>query len=236
MTLSELSYNIKNLAAGGQGNNDDSTLKIKQIEFWIRAYRAVGVLSTTEYGKKIDSQLVQDLGAVPLVEVDMADPSCPLEPEWGCTIKKFEIPKLIDFPNNRAMTFIGKIDKRTPFVIDSADVTIFKESTVFGKVLNRAYPVGQTIYVRLYGNDRDMEYINFRGVFEDPTVVNSWATIGCDPVCYNKMTDEYPMPLSMYDFVTTSIMQKELNMTIQTKDDEMNNAKDEAGIEQPVKG
>ncbi len=55
MTLSELSYNIKNLAAGGQGNNDDSTLKIKQIEFWIRAYRAKGVLNITEYGKNIDS-------------------------------------------------------------------------------------------------------------------------------------------------------------------------------------
>ena len=40
MTLSELSYNIKNLAASGQGNNDDSTLTIRQVEFWIRAYRA----------------------------------------------------------------------------------------------------------------------------------------------------------------------------------------------------
>ena len=169
----------------------------------------------------------------------MSDPTsvdsieCPVCPEWGCTIKKFNIPKLISFPNNRAMSFIGKIDKRTPFIIDAADVTIFKESTAFGKILNRVYPVGQTVYVRLYGNDQHLEHINFRGVFEDPTAVYSWATSGCEPVCYNPLTDEYPMPLSMYDFVTTNILQKELNIVMQTSEDELNNAKDENGLQAP---
>ncbi len=241
MTLSELSYNIKNLAKGGQGNSDDDSLNIRQIEFWIRAYRAKGILEFTNYGKNIDSSLIQDLGCIPLVEVDMSDPAildpeCPVCPEWGCTIKKFEMPKLVDFPNNRAIAFVGKIDKRTPFIIDSADVTIFKESTQFGKNLNRVYPVGQTFYVRLYGNDRDIEYINARGVYEDPSTVFKWATAGCAPVCYNPLKDEYPMPLSMYDFVTTNIMQKELNVTMQTKEDEMNNAKDEDGLEPGLKG
>ena len=239
MTLSELSYNIKNLANGGQGNNDDNTLNIRQIEFWIRAYRASAVLAMTQYGKNIDAQLIQDLGCIPLIEVDMTDsnldPECPC-PEWGCTIKKFKVPKLINFPNNRAMSFVGKIDKRTPFIIDSPDITIFKEATAFGKILNRVYPVGQTIYVRLYGNDRDMEYVNFRGVFEDPSTVHNYASPGCASECYNPLTDEYPMPLSMYDFVTTNILQKELNIVMQTNDDELNNAKDEDGIQTPVKG
>ncbi len=242
MTLSELSYNIKNLAKGGQGNSDDDSLNIRQVEFWIRAYRAKGILDLTNYGKHIDSSLVQDLGCIPLVEVDMSDPKsqdsidCPVCPEWGCTIKKFEMPKLVDFPNNRAITFVGKIDKRTPFIIDSADVTMFKEHTAFGKNLNRVYPVGQTFYVRLYGDDMNLEYINARGVYEDPATVFSWVTPGCAPECYNPLTDEYPMPLSMYDYVTSSILQKELNITMQTQEDIMNNAKDEDGIEQPVKG
>lgn len=241
MTLSELSYNIKNLAAAGQGNSDDATLNIRQVEFWIRAYRASAILSWTEYGKSIDPQMVQDLGCVPLVEVDMADPqesgdNCVVCPEWGCTIKKIDIPKLIDFPYNRGVLYVGKIDKRTPFILDSADVSIFKEHTAFGKQMNRAYLIGNRMYFRLYGNDRDIEYVNIRGVFEDPAKVYQWVKPGCEPKCYNPLVDEYPMPLSMYDYVTSNILQKELNITIKTMDDKLNNAKDEKGIEAPVKG
>jgi len=236
MTLSELSYNIKNIAKGGQGNSDDDNLNIRQIEFWIRAYRARGILQTTDFGKAIDPQMVQDLGCMPLEEVDMADPDCPSCPDWGCTIKKINIPKLVDFPYNRGVLFVGKIDKRTPFILDAADVSVFKEHTAFGKQMNRAYLIGNKMYFRLYGDDQAIKYVNVRGVFEDPTEVYSWATAGCDAKCYDPLTDEYPMPLSMYEYVTSSILSRELNMTVQTKEDEMNNAKDEDGIEQPVKG
>ena len=92
------------------------------------------------------------------------------------------------------------------------------------------------MYLKLYGNDVDLEYVNIRGVFEDPAKVYEWPIKGCEPKCYDPLKDEYPMPLSMYEYVTSSIMQKELNMTIQTKEDELNNAKDERGIEPPVKG
>tara|TARA_R110002072_G_scaffold1582_2_gene13150 strand:- start:6069 stop:6776 length:708 start_codon:yes stop_codon:yes gene_type:complete len=235
MTLSELSYNIKNLAASGQGNNDDSTLTIRQVEFWIRAYRAKGILNITDYGKNIDPQMVQDLGVIPLLEVDAADSNCP-KVEWGCKIKKIELPKLVDFPYNRGLLFVGKIDKRSPFILDSSDVSIFKESTAFGKQMSRCYLVGNTMYIKLYNNDVDMKYINVRGVFEDPTKVYEWPTEGCTPKCYDPMKDEYPMPLSMYEYVTGSIMQKELNMIIQTKEDETSNAKDEQGVENPIKG
>jgi len=155
---------------------------------------------------------------------------------WGCKIKKIDIPKLIDFPYNRGVLFVGKIDKRTPFILDSADVSMFKEATAFGKQLNRAYLIGNRMYIKLFGNDVDMEYINVRGVFEDPATVSTWSTAGCSPKCYDPLTDEYPMPLSMYDYVTTSILQKELNVVMQTKEDELNNAKDEDGLEAPVNG
>lgn len=235
MKLSELSYNIRNLASAGQGNSDDSSLNIRQIEFWIRAYRAKGILNVTDYGKNIDPQLVQDLGVVPLTEVDAADSNCP-DIEWGCSVKKIDIPKLVDFPYNRGILFVGKIDKTTPFILDGADVNMFKAATAFGKQMNRCFLVGNTMYFKLYGNDRDMEYVNIRGVFENPVEVYEWPVKGCEPKCFDPLTDEYPMPLSMYEYVTSSIMQRELNMTIQTKEDELNNAKDEKGLEPPVKG
>ena len=82
MTIDELAYNIRNIARNGQGDNDDinTRLSLDQIKFWIHQYRALAMLQDTNYGKEIDADFVQDLGAVPIEEVDMADPDCPCEP------------------------------------------------------------------------------------------------------------------------------------------------------------
>ena len=76
-TLDQYAYNIRNIARGGQGDSDDERLKIKQIKFWINGYRASGIFQVSDYGKNIDPQLIQDLGVVPLQEVDKADSDCP---------------------------------------------------------------------------------------------------------------------------------------------------------------
>lgn len=236
MTLNHYAYNIRNIGRAGQGNSDDDSLNIRQVKFWVNAWRAVGVLQRTEYGKSIDPQLIQDLGCVPLEEVDMSDPNCPVCPEWGCKIKKITLPKIVDFPYNRGIVFVGKLDKRTPFIIDSADTSIFKEATQFGNLTSRVYMVGNTMYLKLTNKDKGLKYINVRGVFEDPSSVSKYSTPGCDPVCHDDSVDEYPMPLSMYDFVTKNILMTELNMTLKTEEDLLNNAKSEQGVEAPVKG
>jgi len=235
MTLNHYAYNIRNIARAGQGNSDDELLNIRQVKFWINAWRAVGVLQRTEYGKHIDPQLVQDLGVVPLLTVDAADSNCPAV-EYGCTVKKIILPKLVDFPYNRGVVFVGKIDKRTPFIIDSADTTIYKEATQFGNLTSRVYMIGNTMYVKLSAKDKGLKYINVRGVFEDPESVATYTAPGCDATCYDSSVDEYPMPLGMYDFVTKNILMTELSMTLQTAEDELNNAKSEKGVEAPVKG
>lgn len=231
MTIDQLAYNIRNIARNGQGDNDDinTRLSLDQIKFWIHQYRALGMLQDTNYGKEIDADFVQDLGAVPIEEVDMADPDCPCEPEWGCKIKKLSIdlPDLVDFPQNRALVFVGKIDKITPIVIDKPDTTIFEREARFGKLMNRAYRIGNKLYFYLREQDVDMEYVNIRAVFENPTEVGRYTHPGCDPVCFDDKTDSYPMPIHMNDFITTNILQKELNMTLNTVNDQMNNAKDE---------
>lgn len=231
MTLDELAYNIRNIARNGQGDSDDTQtrLSLDQIKFWIHQYRALGLQQATDYGKDIDSDIIQDLGAVPLEEVDMSDPKCKCEPVFGCTIKKLsiELPNLVDFPQGRSLVFVGKIDKITPIVIDTPDTTLYERETRFGKLLNRAYRIENNLYFYLRDQDRDMEFVNIRAVFENPTEVVRYPHPGCDQVCYNDKTDQYPMSIQLNDFVTTNIMQKELNMTLNTLNDQMNNAKDE---------
>jgi hypothetical protein len=223
-TLNEFAYNVRNIGRAGLGNSDDERLKISMIKFWIRGYRAKAVFELTAAGKMIDPQLVQDMGVLPLEEVDKADSDCP-PVEWGCKIKKVEIPKLIDLPDNRAIVFIGLIDKQTPIVLDHADTHIFKRATRFGRNLNRAYLIGNTIYIVTKDNDTELKYINIRGVFEDPTEVNEYPKPECEAVCFNEDKDEYPIPMRLYEAITRNILVNELQMALQTVNDELNNAR-----------
>ena len=229
-TLDHYSYNIRNIARGGQGNSDDERLNIKQIRFWINGYRASGLFEVTDYGKNIDPQLLQDLGVVPLVEVDAADSSCPLVP-WGCTIKKVVISKLIDFPELRALEYVGYINKQSSFIINYPSVASYKKATRFGALSSRVYLIGNTLYFLLSKKDEFLEYVNIRGVFEQPESVKYYSENNCEGTCYNPQTDEYPMPARMYEYVLTKILRNELNWTEQAVNDELNNArKDNAKI------
>lgn len=223
-TLDEYAYNIRNIARGGQGDSDDDRLNIKQVKFWINGYRASGMFQITDFGKDIDPQLVQDLGVVPLLEVDKADSDCP-DVDWGCTVKKIILPKLIDFPQMRALSYVGKIDKQSPFIVNYPDVVSYKQETRFGKLSNRVYLIGQNLYFILVGDDTEMQYVNIRGVFEQPEQVEVFTSEDCDPVCYDASTDQYPMPTRLYEFVLERILRNELNWTQQAVNDELNNSR-----------
>jgi hypothetical protein len=223
-TLDHYAYNIRNIARGGQGNSDDDRLNIRQIRFWINGYRASAIFQATDWGKDIDPQLVQDLGVVPFQEVDASDSSCPDVP-WGCSVKKVVIPKLIDFPDLRALDFVGLINKQSEFIVNYANVASYKRDTKFGKLSSRAYLIGNTLYFILSKAHEDLEHINIRGVFEQPEEVFGYATEGCEPKCYDPSTDEYPMPARLYEVVLVSILRNELNWSSQAINDELNNAR-----------
>jgi hypothetical protein len=227
-TFDQHAYNIRNIARAGLGNSDDERLSIRQIKFWITGYRAQAIFEFTNAGKDIDPQLMTDFGILELTEVDKADTKgCPPGIDWGCTIKKATIPKLIDLPMNRALLFIGKIDKQTQFQRDEPNVHEFVKDTRFGDLITRYFIVGQTVYVELSEKDKHIKYINGRGVVEDPTKLK-WYELNdedeCIEVCFDDANDEYPMPMRMYSYVASNILQRELGFTLQTTEDLLNNA------------
>ena len=223
-TLDKYAYNIRNIARAGQGNSDDDKLNIKQIRFWINGYRAVGMFDITNFGKNIDPQFIQDLGVVPLTEVDKADSDCP-KVDWGCKVKYVDIPKLIDFPDLRALGFVGKIDKESEFIINHPNVSKYKAATRFGHLSSRVKLIGQRLYFMLAGDDINICFANIRGVFEEPETVSGFPTEGCEGVCYDPAKDDYPMPFRLYEFVLERILRNELQWTEQAVNDELNNAR-----------
>lgn len=235
MTLDQLAYNIKRIANHLRGNSDDNFVKIRQVKGWIHARRTEGIAEFSDYGKNIDPQMTQDLGILTLQKVDQADSSCPAV-EWGCKILKVDLPKLVTLPKNRSLTFVGLADKRTPINLDDADVSIYKEATMFGRTFHRCYLVGQTLYVKTKESDSTLKYINVRGIFEDPTQVKIFPKAGCTPEdchVFDDAVDEYPLPLTMYEYVLKKILTLELGFALQTVDDELNNARQDTGKIQP---
>jgi hypothetical protein len=228
-TLDQHAYNIRNIGRAGLGNSDDERLQIRQIKFWIQGYRAQAIFEYTNAGKNIDPQLITDFGILPLIEVDKADSDgCPPGIDWGCTIKKVTIPKLIDLPHNRALLFIGKIDKQTMFQRDEANTHYFSKATRYANLISRYFIVGQTVYIELSDKDSELKYINGRGVEEDPSKSLKQkfdeASDACIDVCFDDAKDEYPMPMRMYPYVAGKILQQELGLTLQTTEDLLNNA------------
>lgn len=225
-TLNKFVYNIQNIIGRGESNTDDRTLTNRQVAFWIEYYRSKIINEFTNYGKNIHPQLVQDLGIVPLVEVDATDSDCP-EVQWGCTVKKAIIPKIVDFPSNRALSFVGKINKFEPIIMGTADTDYYKSKTRFGKILTRATLINQNLYINTSESDVDISYINVRGVFESPSEVNSYSEQGCEPKCYDPQKDEYPLTLNMYSYIVENILGKELGWTQQSINDEIGNARED---------
>jgi hypothetical protein len=217
-SLNELAYNVLNIARGGLSSDDDR-LNIRQIKFWIRYYRSYAILNFSQSGKKIDFQLVQDLGCITLEDVDKAD--CP-SVLWGCNVKKAAIPKLVDLPNDKGLIWVGLVDKQTPIIITSPNVVHFKKHQRFTGDMRRAYFIGGNIYVTDPFNE-DICYINVRGIFDDPKDVCYTTSDGNST--YIDDDDDYPLPNYMIPFIIENILEKELNVSINSINDETNDAR-----------
>jgi hypothetical protein len=227
MTLDAWAYNIRNLGRAGLGNSDDERLGIRQIKFWIQGYRADAIYRFTDAGKDIDPQLMTDFGILTLTEIDEADAAVCQDIEWGCKIMKVTIPKLIDLPDNRALLFIGKINKQTNFQRDPANTHEFLRASRFGNLITRYFIIGNTVYIRLAKKDEGLLYINGRGVVEDPSILKKIVTGpegDCIEQCFNDAVDEYPCPMRYYPYITGEILRKELGLSLQTVEDLLNNA------------
>ena len=159
---------------------------------------------------------------VPLETVDKADSSCPVNVEDGCTIKKVKLPKLVNFPQYRGL-FVGLINKQEPIIIDNPNTHFFTVQTRFGDKFTRAYLIHDVLYVVTKDDHDYLEYINVRGVFEDPDKVMNWSAPGCDPTPCTSDDDEYPMPSEMYEIVMRKIFSLELQLGLQTVNDIINN-------------
>ena len=75
-------------------------------------------------------------------------------------------------------------------------------------------------YLYIY-NAEGLEYINIRGVFEDPEVISKFGD--CDgEKCYDDSSTDYPIPMDMLALINQGILNGELALLAGTKSDNTN--------------
>lgn len=194
MTLNEIVYNIKNLAEGGY-TTDDNKLSTRQIKAWVNYHRMNILESYTNNGKNIPQGATQNLGNFTI-------------PDEGDYIT---LPRIASFGDTKAITSVTAIDGNIMFSRTSQDKITYQEESRFTSSMPKFFiETGNKMY--FYGSGSG-ELVKVIGVLEDPTQASTWSTDD----------DEYPLPSQLVNPLIKMVAELELNITLKTPGDLINN-------------
>jgi hypothetical protein len=217
MTLNEIAYNLLNLVRGGRSHHDEH-ISLDQIKFNVMYYRAMFI--RRDYAKNgfVSRHVEQDLGCIKLIKVD-ASKCCNLP--INCAVYRTEetIPKTIRRNFEESITHVGDVTGlgTIPFVESNAIQWIPYDKYTKDKM--KAYMIEDYLYV--YNAD-GLEFINVKGIFENPKSVEKFADCGVTGnKCYSDDYD-YPIPMDMITMINQGILSGELTLLSSSMSDTYN--------------
>ena len=215
MTLHEIAYNLLNLVRGGRSNHDEH-ISLDQLKFNIKHYRAMFIRRDYARNGFVSRHIEQDLGCIRLQKVN-ASKCCNLPID--CTVYKTiqSIPKTVRFNFEEAITHVGDVTGFGTIPIVNSNTIKFLPYDKYTKGKYKAYMIEDFLYIY---NAEGLEYINIRGVFEDPTDVAKFGDCAGSG-CYNEVSD-FPIPMDMISQINTGILAGELKMLVGTVTDTEN--------------
>lgn len=219
-TYRELTYDILNIARGGQSSDDD-LMSLDQIGFWIKNTRAMLIRQDLNKKRSMGMNLTQSLGCVP---VDYFDDSTCCDVVSGCKILRTvdKIPKPIEVDFRDLITRVGPASISKPaYTIIPYNRVEWTGNNQFTKQLPKAFYFDRYVYV--LNPPLGLEYINIVGVWEDPEEVRDYNN--CDGTeCY---TDDSEFPISNYmiEAMKQIVISNNLKFILVTPTDQTGNAK-----------
>ena len=222
MTLNEIAYNLLNLIRGGRSNHDEH-ISLSQIKFNIKHYRAVFI--RRDYAKNgfISRHIEQDLGCLKVIKVD-ASKCCnlPIDCSVYRTIK--EIPRTIRYNFEDAISYVGDVTGMGTIPLVSPQTVPFLPYDKYTNKKMKSYVLDNYVYIY---NAEGLEFVNVRGVFEDPQHVAAFEccdgdypgsqsssytpTTNCDS-CYSDDKHEFPIPMDMIQSINQGILGGQLKL------------------------
>lgn len=215
MTLNEIAYNLLNLIRGGRSGHDEH-ISLDQLKFNIKYYRAMFIRRDFARNGMVTRHFEQNLGCLKLKKMDAAQ-CCDFK--TGCDVYRtvLKIPKTVRFAFRDAITFVGHINGSDPIALVEAHMLKYVVHDRYTAHKPKAYMIGDYLY--LY-NPGDMEYVNVRGVFEDPEDLKDYTCE--DSTCYDDSVTEFPIPMDMLALINQGILQGELQIIASTVSDTIN--------------
>ena len=207
--------------------SDDSPVDQRLLKHFIHKTRAL--FARNEMNKShrtVDAALIQDLGLVELETADAFVDSGLDNISHTILRTKETIPRAIELHNKQAFTYVGPLDqthKGFKFVDVGAIPYVGKGR--FNKEFIYAFLMNDRIYLVSNCNNtlfKGLKYINVKGVFENPEDAAKFNRPDGSP-CY---TDEeaYPIPMYLWAYCKTQILQSDLRQFYVPIEDPVNNA------------
>lgn len=220
LTLPHLVYNLRNLIRDNR--SDDIKVTDRQLEFIINYYRARLIKQEVNKNRSISSNVIQDLGEVPLTRIDSTEiDSIPL----GKLILRTTtpIPKLIELDQKDAIIYVGGLDKMSSIDFTSKVASRYNKFSKYANNLPTSYYRNGYIYIENF--PKNLKFINIEGIFADPREVSKYKN-STNPA-YDILSDPYPISEYMVSTLTDMIVSKELSFFLQMVPDDVNDASDE---------
>ena len=206
MTLNQLIDDVL-LEARNSNIAESEKLSRRQIELWIKTYRAFLIKQDLDKDRTINPLYTQTIRMhISKVEED---------PEHFEYVGDDKLPKLIDF-NYRPGVISVKDSHGNLIQIGSETKMKFQKYRKYTCNDYIAYVKGDEIYVESRNNL--IEYIDVEVIAEDPT-----ETI----MCYDPNEDEYPIPGAMWATIKQLIFTRDIPTMIQMPSDTTNDSNDD---------
>lgn len=223
VTFSKLIYDTLEIL---KGNHiiDDVDLMERQIIFHWNTQRALWLRN--EYnkpGRSIDPEIEQDLNCMKLITVDAAE-CCDVNVCCNVLRTEEKIPSLLEFHNSPGITRVGLPNKiSVPFTFTNYNKAMYSVSNKYSKNQVYAFLLNSYMYIITERTDIQMlDYINIRGVFEDPMDLEAFVCEG-EP-CFT-LDKGYPIKSWMIPYIRAEVV-KTLGPSTQVPIDTSNDAND----------
>lgn len=224
-TASELIYDVLELVRGNQ-ISDDTNIDDRQILYHYNIQRALWIRNElNKPGRSVDPNIIQDLGCVELEETDPVD-CCTVSSDCVLLRSKLQIPTTIELHDRPALERVGPPSKvKIPFNFMPIErIPYVSYGKYSQKNLTVSFLLNNYIYViSPLAIQMMLDYVNVRGVFEDPTAAAEFNHCNGDP-CYSN-DDEYPLNAWMIPYIKEQVL-KQFGVAMQIPKDNSNDAQE----------
>jgi hypothetical protein len=128
------------------------------------------------------------------------------------------IPKTIRYNFEEAISYVGDVTGTGTIPMVNSNVIQFLPYDKYTNKKYKAYMIEDYIYIY---NAEGLEYINVRGVFEDPEAVSRFGNCEGEQ-CYDDSATEFPISMDMLQLINQGILNGELALLSGTVSDTTN--------------